>query len=91
MKFERYVKGSVDYTDYSELKDNFSIEIPENFNFAYDVVDEYARMEPNRTALVWCDDNGGERVFSFQDLYYRRINFLPRRRGIRLNTPRRQR
>ncbi|MBQ7365965.1 MAG: AMP-binding protein [Spirochaetaceae bacterium] len=68
MKFERYVKGSVDYTDYSELKDNFSIEIPENFNFAYDVVDEYARMEPNRTALVWCDDNGGERVFSFQDL-----------------------
>ena len=68
MKFERYVKGSVDYTDYSELKDNFSIEIPENFNFAYDVVDEYARTEPNRTALVWCDDNGGERVFSFQDL-----------------------
>ena len=68
MKFERYVKGSVDYTDYSELKDNFSIEIPENFNFAYDVVDEYARTEPERTALVWCDDNGGERVFSFQDL-----------------------
>ena len=68
MKFERYVKGSVDYTDYSELKDNFSIEIPENFNFAYDVVDEYARTEPNRTALVWCDDNGGESVFSFQDL-----------------------
>ncbi|MBO5124881.1 MAG: AMP-binding protein [Spirochaetaceae bacterium] len=68
MKFERYVKGSVDYTDYSELKDNFSIEIPENFNFAYDVVDEYARSEPERTALVWCDDNGGERVFSFQDL-----------------------
>ena len=68
MKFERYVKGSVDYTVYSELKDNFSIEIPENFNFAYDVVDEYARTEPNRTALVWCDDNGGERVFSFQDL-----------------------
>ena len=68
MKFERYVKGSVDYTDYSELKDNFSIEIPENFNFAYDVVDEYARTEPERTALVWCDDNGGESVFSFQDL-----------------------
>ncbi len=68
MMFKKYVKGNSDYNKYQELKDNFSIAIPENFNFAYDVVDEYARTEPNRTALVWCDDNGGERVFSFQDL-----------------------
>ena len=68
MMFKKYVKGNSDYNNYQELKDNFSIAIPENFNFAYDVVDEYARTEPNRTALVWCDDNGGERVFSFQDL-----------------------
>ncbi|MBQ8385041.1 MAG: AMP-binding protein [Spirochaetaceae bacterium] len=68
MMFKKYVKGNSDYNNYQELKDNFSIAIPENFNFAYDVVDEYARTEPERTALVWCDDNGGERVFSFQDL-----------------------
>ncbi len=68
MMFHRYVKGNSDYNSYQELKDNFSIAIPENFNFAYDVVDEYARTEPNRTALVWCDDTGAERIFSFQDL-----------------------
>ena len=68
MMFKKYVKGNHDYTTYEELKDNFSIEIPENFNFAYDVVDEYAKTEPNRTALVWCDDNDEEKIFSFLDL-----------------------
>lgn len=68
MMFQKYVKGNSDYNNYQELKDNFSIAIPENFNFAYDVVDEYARTEPNRTALVWCDDKGQEQTFSFQDL-----------------------
>ena len=68
MMFQKYVKGNSDYNNYQELKDNFSIAIPENFNFAYDVVDEYARTEPERTALVWCDDTGAERTFSFQDL-----------------------
>ena len=28
----------------------------ENFNFAYDVVDEIARLEPNRRAMIWCND-----------------------------------
>lgn len=68
MMFQKYVKGNSDYNNYQELKDNFSIAIPENFNFAYDVVDEYARTEPERTALVWCDDTGAEQIFSFQDL-----------------------
>lgn len=68
MMFKKYVRGNADYTNYQELKDNFSIAIPENFNFAYDVVDEYARTEPDRTALVWCDDTGDERIFSFRDL-----------------------
>ena len=50
MMFKKYVKGNHDYTSYEALKDNFSIEIPENFNFAYDVVDEYAKTAPHRTA-----------------------------------------
>lgn len=68
MMFEKYIQGDSSDTSYDNLKDNFSIAIPENFNFAYDVVDEYARTEPERTALVWCDDTGAERTFSFQDL-----------------------
>ena len=40
----------------------------ENFNFAYDVVDEIARLEPNRRAMIWCNDQGEEKVFTFDDM-----------------------
>lgn len=42
--------------------------VPENFNFAYDVVDEIAKVEPNRRAMVWCNVEGEERVFTFGDI-----------------------
>lgn len=47
---------------------SFRLCVPENFNFAYDVVDEMARMEPEKTAMVWCGPNGEERRFTFLDL-----------------------
>ena len=68
MLFTKYVNKNTDYTSYENLKKNFSISIPENFNFAYDIADEYAKNEPNRQALVWCDDNDSERFFTFSDL-----------------------
>ncbi len=40
----------------------------ENFNFAYDCVDALAEMEPERKALVWTNDRGEERTFTFQDM-----------------------
>ncbi len=59
--------SQVDFKSYRDFKENLNIEIPENFNFAYDVVDEYARVEPERVALVWCNDNT-ERKFTFKEL-----------------------
>lgn len=47
---------------------NFKIIVPENFNFAYDVVDEYARLEPEKLALVWVNDQGENRNFTFAEL-----------------------
>lgn len=46
----------------------FSIRCPDNFNFAYDVVDEMARTEPDREALVWCNVAGDERRFTFGEM-----------------------
>ncbi len=46
----------------------FSIRYPENYNFGYDVVDEIARAEPDRRAMVWCDVEGHERTFTFSDI-----------------------
>jgi acetyl-CoA synthetase len=56
------------FASYEDFKANFRIEAPTSFHFAYDVVDEWARTEPDRTALVWCDDKGGEALFTFADL-----------------------
>jgi acetyl-CoA synthetase len=39
-----------------------------DYNFAYDVVDKIAELAPDHKALVWCDDNENERVFTFDDL-----------------------
>ncbi len=39
-----------------------------NFNFAYDVVDEIARYEPERRAMVWCNVEGEERTFTFGEM-----------------------
>lgn len=57
-----------DFDSYEDFCKNFQIKVPENFNFAYDIMDEYARLEPDRTALVWCDDHGNERIFTFGEL-----------------------
>lgn len=57
-----------EFGSYEEFYREFKIIIPENFNFGYDVVDAYAAAEPERRALVWCDDHGGERIISFGEL-----------------------
>jgi hypothetical protein len=37
-----------EFDSYESFKKNFKISIPKNFNFAYDVVDEYARKHRTR-------------------------------------------
>ena len=45
-----------------------TLEYPENFNFGYDVVDRLAEQSPQERALVWCNAEGEEHVFSFADI-----------------------
>ena len=66
--YKEFIEDDRDFSSYEDLKKHFKIKIPDNFNFAYDVVDRYAREEPNKRALVWCDDSGEERVFTFADI-----------------------
>lgn len=46
----------------------FSLHYDENYNFAYDVVDEIAGQEPEKIALVWCDEHGGEKFLTFGEI-----------------------
>lgn len=46
----------------------FEPDIADNFNFAYDVMDEIARLDPDRRAMVWCNVAGEERTFTYGQL-----------------------
>jgi acetyl-CoA synthetase len=56
------------FSSYEDFKENYRVTIPPDFNFAYDVVDAWAATAPGKTALVWCNDQGDERIFSFADM-----------------------
>ncbi len=58
----------IEFDSYEDFYENFRIDVPADFNFGYDVVDEWARVEPEKRALVWCDDAGRERTFTFSDV-----------------------
>jgi acetyl-CoA synthetase len=58
----------IEFDSYEDFIAHFTIETPDDFNFGYDVVDEWARAEPDKRALVWCDDDGAERTFTFQEI-----------------------
>jgi len=57
-----------DFSSYDDFIDNFTINVPGDFNFGFDIVDQWAHTEPEKMALMWCDDHGGERKFTFDDL-----------------------
>jgi acetyl-CoA synthetase len=57
-----------DFVSYEDFIKNFKIEIPDNFNFAYDVFDALAKQSPDEDALVWCNDKGAHERFTFAQL-----------------------
>jgi acetyl-CoA synthetase len=61
-----YVKN--DFKSYEDFYKNCKIEVPKNFNFAYDIVDKIAEETPDKTAMVWCDDQGRNARFTFADM-----------------------
>lgn len=46
----------------------FDINVPDNFNFGYDVIDEIAKNEPDRRAMVWVNEENEEHIFTYSDL-----------------------
>lgn len=58
-------------TSFSSQEDfirNLEIRVPEQFNFAYDVVDGWAAQEPDKPALLWTNDKGEHRQYSFAEM-----------------------
>jgi len=64
---EKYLKQT-QFTDFDDFKANYHLIIPDNFNFGYDVVDMWAEKEPNKRALLWTNDKGDCREFTFAEI-----------------------
>ena len=58
---------NINYNSQEDFENNFKINIPEGFNFAYDIVDEYANIEPDKRAMIWTNLAGEEKTFTFGD------------------------
>ena len=64
---EKYLKQT-EFTGFEDFKANYKLIVPEQFNFGYDVVDAWAAREPNKKALLWTNDKGDCREFTFAEI-----------------------
>lgn len=63
--YQQYCEEITD--EHGNLK-KITLTYPDNFNFGYDVVDKIAAEMPGKRALVWCNVEGEEHVFTFSDI-----------------------
>ena len=64
---ERFL-SQTSFNSQEDFIKNLKINVPENFNFGYDVVDAWAEEEPDKKALCWTNDHGEHIDFTFADL-----------------------
>ena len=68
MSMLKHFVNRTEFASYEDFRDHLEIRVPANFNFAYDVVDAYAKSAPDRRAMVWCNDAGEEKTVTFAEL-----------------------
>ena len=64
---ERFLKQTT-FTSVEDYNKNLEFIIPENFNFAYDVMDAWAEEKPEGLAILWTNDQGKEIRTTFAEL-----------------------
>ncbi|MCL1849142.1 MAG: AMP-binding protein [Clostridiales bacterium] len=64
---ERFLPRA-EFSSYDDFYQNYTVTIPEQFNFGFDIIDGWAREDQNKRALVWCDDRGGEKTLTFGEM-----------------------
>ena len=63
-----YQKFCTEITDSFGNLEKLNLHFPENFNFGYDVADVLAQNFPDKKALVWCNTENEEHIFTFSDV-----------------------
>src|SRR6266571_4319213 len=54
-------------TNYEQEYATYRLDIPETFNFCFDVVDQWAQ-DPSKLAMLWVDDAGHRARYTFADM-----------------------
>ncbi len=57
-----------EFSSYEDMKNNYTVNVPPDFNFGFDVVDAWAEIEPDKTALVWTNDTADMKTFTFDEI-----------------------
>jgi len=69
LMYEKYIgKNRDDFKSYEDVMENFKITYPDNFNFAYDVVDELAKTQPDNLCMLWISNEFEEKRISFSEM-----------------------
>ncbi len=61
-------KYCVEGYDENGILNKFEINCPDNFNFGYDIMDAIGTNEPDRNAILWCNDHGESHTFTYGEL-----------------------
>jgi len=64
---ERFMNQTT-FSSQEDFAANFKVNIPENFNYGYDVVDLWAEEAPEKRALCWTNDKKEHIDFSFAEM-----------------------
>lgn len=64
---ERFL-SQTKFTSQEDFTHNFRVNIPEGFNYGYDVVDAWAAEAPDKRAICWTNDHKEHIDFSFADI-----------------------
>lgn len=67
MLLDRFLPRT-DFSSYEDFVENYKVNVPDNFNFGFDIVDAWAQLDKDKVALVWCNDNDEEKTFTFNDI-----------------------
>ncbi|MBQ8514404.1 MAG: AMP-binding protein [Ruminococcus sp.] len=57
-----------EFDSYEDFKENYRVNVPEDFNFGFDVVEAWAKADSEKLALVWCNDDDEEKKLTFADI-----------------------
>ncbi|WP_031516740.1 AMP-binding protein [Desulfofalx alkaliphila] len=69
--YEKYIgRNRDDFATLEDLYKNYAIYYPDNFNFAYDVMDKLAEDKPDQLAMLWVGKDGQEKRITFKDMKY---------------------